>query len=173
MSQPYKAFTIEANGLLPVLKTDVQITIGFAKDQKPPNVKPLVIQGIWDTGATGTSITKEAANFLGLKPVRKIKTHHANGESVVDVYLVNVYLPNGVGFSMVPVSECKLPNGVDMLIGMDIITTGDFSLTNYKDKTMFSFRVPSVKHIDFVATSNTSTRKQQRQNLYKGKVKKR
>lgn len=33
--------------------------------------------------------------------------------------------------------------GLEMLIGMDIITLGDFSVSNYNDKTVFTFRVPS------------------------------
>lgn len=37
-----------------------------------------------------------------------------------------------------------------MLIGMDIITTGDFSITNYNEHTTMSFRTPSIQTIDFV-----------------------
>jgi preprotein translocase subunit SecA len=37
-----------------------------------------------------------------------------------------------------------------MLIGMDIIARGDFAVTNYDGKTVFSFRMPSVEQIDFV-----------------------
>ena len=38
----------------------------------------------------------------------------------------------------------------DLLIGMDIIRFGDFSVTTNNGKTIFSFRTPSIKHIDFV-----------------------
>lgn len=38
----------------------------------------------------------------------------------------------------------------DILIGMDIITLGDFAVTNYEGVTKLSFRVPSQRHIDFV-----------------------
>jgi preprotein translocase subunit SecA len=37
-----------------------------------------------------------------------------------------------------------------MLIGMDIITKGDFSISHFEGKTCFSFRVPSVQEMDFV-----------------------
>jgi hypothetical protein len=37
--------------------------------------------------------------------------------------------------------------GVDVLIGMDIIGEGDFILTNNDDHTEFSFTIPSVKKL--------------------------
>ena len=54
---------------------------------------------------------------------------------------------------MVQVSEAVL-NGFDVLIGMDIITLGDFSITNVGGKTIFSFRVPSTETIDYVQQDN-------------------
>ena len=39
---------------------------------------------------------------------------------------------------------------------MNIINTGDFAVTNYNGVTKFSFRVPSLAHIDFVAESRTA-----------------
>ena len=50
---------------------------------------------------------------------------------------------------MVQVSEAVL-NGFDVLIGMDIITLGDFSITNVNGKTVFSFRIPSTETVDYV-----------------------
>ena len=41
-------------------------------------------------------------------------------------------------------------SGGDVLIGMDIISQGDFAVTNHGGITKFSFRMPSVTHIDFV-----------------------
>ena len=38
----------------------------------------------------------------------------------------------------------------DVLIGMDIITQGDFAVTNLGGKTKFSFRIPSQASINFV-----------------------
>jgi uncharacterized protein YchJ len=41
-------------------------------------------------------------------------------------------------------------SGGDVLIGMDIITRGDFAVTNSDGRTTFSYRWPSTKRIDFV-----------------------
>ena len=38
---------------------------------------------------------------------------------------------------------------IDVLIGMDIITLGDFAITNFGGKTVMSYRYPSVCTIDF------------------------
>jgi preprotein translocase subunit SecA len=40
-----------------------------------------------------------------------------------------------------------------MLIGMDIIGLGDFVVTNFNGKTMFSFRMPSMASMDFCKNS--------------------
>ena len=37
---------------------------------------------------------------------------------------------------------------------MDIIASGDFSVTNLDGKTIFSYRHPSIKHIDYVKEAN-------------------
>ncbi len=73
-------------------------------------------------------------------------------ESIVNVYAINLFLPNQVGFQFIKVTEGVL-NGTDLLIGMDIISRGDFAISNFAGKTTFSFRVPSTKRIDFVEES--------------------
>jgi uncharacterized protein YecA (UPF0149 family) len=45
-------------------------------------------------------------------------------------------------------------DGIDVLIGMDIITLGDFSVTNFQGNTCMSFRVPSLHQIDYVEEAN-------------------
>jgi len=59
-------------------------------------------------------------------------------------------------FQMVPVSKMALLGGIDVLIGMDILGLGDFAVTHQDGKTVFSFCVPSRKHIDFVAEIKTA-----------------
>ncbi len=80
--------------------------------------------------------------------------HHAQGSSLVETFLVNIGLPNNVGIPGIPVSRSVLPSEADILVGMDIISLGDFAVTNHDGLTKFSFRVPSVDHIDFVEEAN-------------------
>ena len=44
--------------------------------------------------------------------------------------------------------------GIDVLIGMDIINRGDFAVSNRNGATSFSFRIPSVEDFDFAAEDN-------------------
>jgi len=37
---------------------------------------------------------------------------------------------------------------------MDVISLGDFAVTNFNGKTMFSFRTPSMAEIDFTKHSH-------------------
>jgi hypothetical protein len=39
---------------------------------------------------------------------------------------------------------------------MDVITAGDFSITNHGGRTVFSFRVPSMSVVDYVAQHNAA-----------------
>ena len=106
--------------------------------------------GIWDTGATRSVITQNVVDACGLQSIGVQKVYHAQGESQnVQQFLVNIGLPNKVGFPGLPVTLGVLVNG-DVLIGMDIIGKGDFAVTNLKGKTKFSFRMPSEADIDFV-----------------------
>ncbi len=41
-------------------------------------------------------------------------------------------------------------DGLGVLIGMDIIGLGDFAISNHGGKTVFTFRAPSSKVIDFI-----------------------
>lgn len=123
-------------------------TAGFIKN--PNNYKCL-----WDTGATSTAISINLAQKLKLLPVGKINITHGGGSHLANKYLVNVHLPNGVCVKDVVVMELPL-NDFDVIIGMDIITLGDFSITNVNGNTVFSFRIPSTKEIDYVAETNAS-----------------
>lgn len=150
----FQAFTLKNdNGLLRELKTHCGACQAF--DPLQGGNQPEIIQfvGLWDTGATGSAISRNVVDKLGLKPIGKSEVFHANGKSTVDVYVINLFLPNQVLVQFVTVTEGVL-NGFDLLMGMDIITLGDFSITNFKGNTCLSFRFPSQKEVDFVVQSN-------------------
>jgi len=109
--------------------------------------------GIWDTGATNSVITKSVAAKLGLKPIEKANARGVHGVKEVNVYYVNITLNNKSITLNAKVTECEelsVDNGIGMLIGMNIITMGDFSITNFKGETRMTFRVPSIECIDYV-----------------------
>ena len=111
--------------------------------------KPISFTAIWDTGAERSLITEDVAAELNLKAISKVLMSTPSDREVPsNVYLINIYLPNSAKILEIRALEGTL-NGCDMLIGMDIITLGDFAVTNYNGQTMFSFRMPSMTEIDF------------------------
>lgn len=144
-----RSFTLKADRLLRVLTTPVEISKAFDPVKKPQ--PPIILKsytGIWDTGATGSVVTNKVVTECGLKPTGVKKVYGVHGEGKTNTYLVNVRLPNKVDFSYLEVTEGKLV-GADVLIGMDIIASGDFAITGKDGKTTFSFAYPALSMIDF------------------------
>ncbi|MCL2672615.1 MAG: SEC-C metal-binding domain-containing protein, partial [Clostridiales bacterium] len=110
---------------------------------------------LWDTGANCTVIKRGLAEELGLKPVSIVPVTTPQGTYDANRFYVDIYLPNRVFVPRLLVLEGQSNNcNWDVLIGMDIICRGDFSVTNYKGKTTFSFRMPSAGEIDFVKNNH-------------------
>jgi hypothetical protein len=107
--------------------------------------------GIWDTGATGSVITQKIVSDVGLKPIGQTQVETANGIFTSNTYLVNLTLPMGLMIPNLTVTEGTLPSGSDALIGMDVITLGDFVITNLHGHTSMNYRVPSMIQYDWVA----------------------
>jgi len=152
------SFTVTSNnGRLKELKTPCTVFLPHRPETMTPeqlkSIKGVKCQCLWDTGASSSCISKRLAKDLGLIQTGVAKTFTAAGLSQTKTYVVNIGLPNHVQIPMVMVSEAEL-NGFDVLIGMDIITLGDFSITNVDGKTVFSFRVPSIETIDYVQQEN-------------------
>ena len=144
-----KSFTVAYNGLTNVLKVDVRITPNAVSLSSTP-AKEWV--SLWDTGATRTVITKQVVEALGLKPVSMGTARTPQGQYDAYLYYIDLYLPNKVYFPKLLVMEGK-PADCDVLIGMDVIGSGDFAVSNFNNKTTFTYRNPSCAKLDFVEHS--------------------
>jgi predicted aspartyl protease len=150
--QVQRAFTVKYPARVNVLKTTVGVFSPVSKEEaeatRPPVVQAIAI---WDTGATGTVITRKIADVLGLQPIGMKEIAHAAGTSVMNEYLVNIALPNKVVIPSVRVTEGDL-RGAEVLIGMNIIARGDFAVTHVNEHggTTMSFCMPSSEEIDFL-----------------------
>ncbi|MCM1031568.1 MAG: retropepsin-like domain-containing protein [Oscillibacter sp.] len=108
---------------------------------------------LWDTGASNCVITPDLVKKLGISPISVANCNHAGGESVVNVYMINVYLPNHIALPNVRVSECADQAGrFGMIIGMDVIASGDFAISSASGIPTMSFCMPSMHRIDFNVT---------------------
>lgn len=149
----FSAFTLRANGILDMLKTETLINSNIRDKNKSIDINKKW-RGLWDTGASKSSVDKRVVAELGLIPVGKGTISTANGVVSVNTYFVNLTLPNRVTVRDVLVTCADLGNDIDVLIGMDIIRHGDFSITNTNRSTTFSFRIPSITEIDYVKESD-------------------
>lgn len=143
-----KSFTTTSNGgLLRQLINEVHVypaTNTILKTTRDNEFKAL-----WDTGATNTTISQSVTDRCRLAPIGFSQLITAS-ETVKEApnYLVDIYLPNKVKIESVKVIQGNLL-GFDLLIGMDIMSLGDFAVTNIGGFTTFSFRIPSIERIDF------------------------
>jgi predicted aspartyl protease len=134
----YAAFRQEYHSFIRNLMSDVKVistTPGLTQ-------KNMIVKALWDTGATNTAITPQVAKALSLLTMGTTRVSGANNTSVVDISAVSLVLPNGVPLRDIRTLICTLSPQYDMLIGMDIIMLGDFSISNGGGKTLFSFAIP-------------------------------
>jgi predicted aspartyl protease len=128
--------------------SNVLISIAHIESALTPS-DIIEITAMWDTGASASLITPNLARKLSLIPFKKILLSTPTSKMIAsNVYRANIILPNGVKIKAVNVAE-GIPNNCDMLIGMDIISQGDFAVSQGKGNTLFSFRMPSMAEIDF------------------------
>ena len=149
MQNTVVAFTVSYKGLTNVLGSWAEISEAFhpaSASTPPPRHR---YNAICDTGATGTAITQKVADDCALKPISMAIVQTAKGQIRTPVYLANIYLPQRVCIYNLRVTLIDIRNA-DVLIGMDVISKGDFVISNKDGKTTFSFRVPSCECIDFV-----------------------
>ena len=148
-----QSFTLTHEGRVNVLVCECAVAEAFDPFDATAvaTAKFHTLRAIWDTGASNTCIDEDACARMSLVATGQVETHTANGVKRANTYLVNIGLPNRVGFPGVRVTECSVIPNADMLIGMDIIGAGDFAVTNKDGKTVMTYRFPSSKLVDFVA----------------------
>lgn len=154
MTRASQSFTFTSQrGIEQILVSQCGICAGYDPNVTDQSTWPpfMPFMAIWDTGATASVITQEVVNKCGLKPTGMAQVHHADGVSQAETFMVNISLPNNVAFANLRVTKGKLSGGIHALIGMDIISQGDFLVTAKNGKTVFSYRHPSLGAIDFVA----------------------
>lgn len=162
------SLTVTHTGRAGVIMTPCWMSDAFDPVNPPTPQPPMAeLRAIWDTGATNTCITQAAADRIGLVPTGLVEMNTANGTHRASTVLTNVALPNGVGFHGLRVTICDLGPTLDVLIGMDIIGSGDFAITNFENNTVMSFRIPSSRTIDFVVEHSAEEVKEKARALIK------
>lgn len=119
-------------------------------------LEPLIIDGkvlskdeafvtmLWDTGCTNTTISSRVAEKIGATISNEnISVDTATGNSVEGTCHIDLYAYKESGSQLFYLKDMKVLVSknmpMDVLIGMDIISQGDFSLTRRLDKVMLEF----------------------------------
>ena len=139
----FTAFTLKADRSLRKIKLDVGITPVTPGDKGIPRNQISQYSAIVDTAAERTRVSRNVIETVGLE---------LGGNGTALHYRADIYMPNMIRFTEVPVTEISGELGieVDCLIGMDILSCADCCLSHKGGKMMFSFRVPPLGAIDFV-----------------------
>lgn len=147
------SFTISYPRITSKIITDVGIYDTFSDDTRSVAWNPQY-KALWDTGATKTCVSKKLARELNLQKIGLEFVHSASGLSEIPspIFHVGITLPNRIFIKELKVILTDLPDGFDVLIGMDIINRGDMAISNNGGKTHFTFRTPSSQKIDFVSS---------------------
>lgn len=156
----HAVFTTSYNGIAKELVSEVDVIDPIS------NSSVRVERAIWDTGATGSVITKGLVDKLGLVPTGQAQVHTANGSAVVNTYLIHIGLPHSrVLVQQLNVTEGKLGPNTEMLVGMDVIRHGDFIVENNGGKTRFSFCYPPFQNkYDMIEKANKINAKNAKKN---------
>jgi len=143
------SFTTRYTSIVSVLRTEVKVAM--AMPFQPPKAEDFKqYWAVWDTGAMGTVISRKVVQECGLKPISVIQMRGVTGTGLANIYTVHLLLRNNVCVEEVNVADGNPGEDCDVLIGMNIITQGDFAVTNYNGNTVLTFRIPSCEVLDFV-----------------------
>lgn len=135
------AFALKFSGLCPQL---------ISQAQAQYETRTATAKALWDTGAMKTCISTELAQNLLLVATGKKDIRTPSGTKTVNTYLINIILPNEIEVPDIEVCDSAIgAQGLGILIGMDIISQGDFAVSNFQGNTAFTFRMPSQETIDY------------------------
>lgn len=117
------------------VKTKISITVGE---------KFCEVGALWDTGASKTHISKRIADLLALNPIKQIEVTGHRGVEFTNMYNVSLILPTGYLIENINVLSGTYDSlNVDMIIGMDIISFGDFHIDFTKENPVLVFKHPN------------------------------
>jgi hypothetical protein len=140
-NEQHLAYDIEYSHIVREIKTPLSIY----SSRNSTEDKMIKTDAIWDTGATHSVFSSKIVQELGLISVDKWTAGGINQVIKTDIVIATIILPNGFQLTEKRFAICDIP-GTDVLIGMDIISMGDFVITNAKGKTMFSFVIPTLNN---------------------------
>lgn len=96
-----------------------------------------VVNAVWDTGATRSAVSPNMADYLNMEKRGGGFTTGIGGR--VEVRLALAFPGNADWYTIANPIVSQLPASIDFLIGLDIITLGDFSMKHGDNGILFEF----------------------------------
>lgn len=140
-------YTQHNSGIIEAIVSECRIcpAVDFKKGEIPSKVYTSQ-KAVWDTGATSTLISSKIVKELGLQVYGKSGFSSANGVVETNVYEIHLGVPPaGVVCNVLALEKDN--EDYEVVIGMDVISKGDFTFSNYEGHSTFSFRLPSQEEI--------------------------
>ena len=103
----------------------------------------MAVNALWDTGSTESLISEKIVKMI--EPILKNKSKYVTRDVVIEceTYAISLSLSDEITFRDVLMKKADLSDkNVDIIIGMDIISRGDFEIRNYNNLVEFAFRIP-------------------------------
>ncbi len=98
--------------------------------------------GIWDCGSSATRISQKVVQDLQLKPLGTVSVREFGAsEKIREVFSLSIALSPDIVFSDVRVTNGYFPPDFDVIIGLDLMTQGDFRLRKENGKMVVEFLV--------------------------------
>lgn len=113
------------------------------------NEREIVVDAVWDTGATFSAVTKRVVDELDLFEMAKGVTSGINGD-VIGLTRIALTFPGNMKYATwAEMNELReLPGPFDVLLGLDVISKGNMHLTHDKDGYWFEFVFDTSKFIN-------------------------
>jgi hypothetical protein len=107
-----------------------------------------LVRALWDTGSTTTIISPEISYALNLSNLGNESMETLVGFGQVSTYVVDLFLDDKIVLQKLKVVEMPCRNQYfDMIIGLDIIKLGNFSITRNKDNFSMNFDLPAPNQV--------------------------
>jgi len=140
IDKQYYALDAEYKKIVREITTPVSLFSSHASAEG----KCVKTSAVWDTGATHSVLSPKIVKELGLLPIDSCLVRGINHDQISDIVIASISLTDGLLLTGKRFSVNDIP-GADVLLGMDIITKGDFVINNADGQTLFSFVIPSFK----------------------------
>lgn len=97
-------------------------------------------RAMWDTGANLSCLISSFARRIRIRQRGQVDVGGASGIVTTPRYIASIILPGGMLIDDIELAEVDFEyHDFDIIIGMDIISRGNFAVKNDGGKTSFSF----------------------------------